>query len=76
MNRYQVITYSRDTGADEKRDYKTLKAASAATIQKLSFRPDEVGVEEAALVYDLKEKEFARSGDFGRSLRSRRRHKP
>lgn len=56
MNRYQVITYSRDTGADEKRDYKTLKAASAAAIQKLSFRPDEVGVEEAALVYDLKEK--------------------
>ncbi|MET0017128.1 hypothetical protein [Oscillibacter sp.] len=56
MNRYQVITYSRDIGADEKRDYKTLEEASAAVLQKLSFRPEDVGVDEAALVYDLKEK--------------------
>lgn len=56
MNRYQVITYSRDTGADEKREYTTIKEASAAALQELSFRPGKVGIEEAALVYDLKSK--------------------
>lgn len=49
MKRYQIITYSRDSGVDEKLEYKTLSEAKEAA---RPYRND--SYYEGVIIYDLK----------------------
>ena len=49
--RYQVVTYSLDTGADEKRDYATKQSAVIAARTYLA-------TEDSAAVYDRRKRQY------------------
>lgn len=54
LDRYQIITYDRDGGADEKWDYQELSAAIVDAQKLLNGKYDGVTYE-GVIVYDLKE---------------------
>lgn len=55
---YQVITYDRGTGVDERKEYSRRAEAAARAKRELYFDPKGYGTAEGVIVYDLKRKKI------------------
>lgn len=56
---YQIITYDRETGVDEHREYSRRREAVSAAKRSLIFNPNTAGDAEGVIVYDLRRRKIA-----------------
>ena len=61
QNRYQIITYSEDSGADEKREYKTIKEAEQAA-REYKYHSD--GYYCGLIIFDLVKRVIVREWGY------------